>query len=398
MELPHDVTRWLERHKMIREREDRTPTGKNERKKKTWKSSAKNHKRVKSRKGLMMDMAGEQENLDRKPSQRLHCEENQDSQDSQEDSQDEDPAETCSMLPMSEDEGISSPKSILTKFNRGALDRLQPLQPKKRWLRNACLEQQLDQNTSPNTYTSVYKINEKQVLTGSTESSELHLYASVDNSVVNNVYVPSTDHDIKSNIKLEPFVSQITWDMNCNNKSLKPEKDVYKMTQSLNQSQEWEYRDLEYSLPSCQSIYEPSINESTYGRVQDPESVHSSCFDYPTEQISRTVMTKQDTLAVASPHISENETRPTVLMLVGSSNSCKEIVAKPSAVTDICRTGATTATVDQEDNMTKLPLQEDNQKWQGALALMELAKAQKKARNLDPRQDDESIVNSDLPS
>lgn len=33
-ELPHDVTRWLERYKMSREREDRTPTGKNERKKK----------------------------------------------------------------------------------------------------------------------------------------------------------------------------------------------------------------------------------------------------------------------------------------------------------------------------------------------------------------------------
>lgn len=30
-ELPHDVTRWLERYKMSREREDRTPTGKNDR-------------------------------------------------------------------------------------------------------------------------------------------------------------------------------------------------------------------------------------------------------------------------------------------------------------------------------------------------------------------------------
>lgn len=168
-ELPYDVSRWLERYKMSREREDRTPTGKNERKKKTWKSTSENHKRIKSRKGLMMDIAGEQENLDRNSSnQRLHCGENQ---DSQEESQDEDPAETCcAILQTSEDEEASNAKLAITSLRR-PLDRLQP---KKRWLRYACLEQQLDLNEDvrSNNVTTIRKMDEKQILSGSTESSE----------------------------------------------------------------------------------------------------------------------------------------------------------------------------------------------------------------------------------
>lgn len=136
-ELPHDVTRWLERYKLAREREDRTPTGKNDRKKKPWKSTSDNHKRIKSRKGLMMDSVGEQENRDCKsPNQRSYCSESQDSQD---DSQDEDPAEACMALQTSEDEDGTIVKLPNTPVKR-PLDRLQP---KKRWLREACLEQQL---------------------------------------------------------------------------------------------------------------------------------------------------------------------------------------------------------------------------------------------------------------
>lgn len=56
---------------MLREREDRTPTGKSDRKKKPWKSSSDSHKRSKSRKGLMMDDLVEgQENVDAKRSVR----------------------------------------------------------------------------------------------------------------------------------------------------------------------------------------------------------------------------------------------------------------------------------------------------------------------------------------
>lgn len=84
----------------------------------------------------MMD-AGEQENVERQSSQRIY--ESQDSQDSQDESQDEDPAEACSMLQNSEDEEpvLKIPGTPL----RRPIDRR--LQPKKRWLREARLEQQL---------------------------------------------------------------------------------------------------------------------------------------------------------------------------------------------------------------------------------------------------------------
>ena len=137
-ELSHEVARWLERYRISREREDRTPTGKSDRKIKCWKGSAEFYRRGgKIKKGLMMDTAGEQENLDRKPlNKRLYCGESQDSQD---ESQDEDPAEACTMLQMSEDDEPSGTK-LPTTPSRKPLDRLQP---KKRWLREACLEQQL---------------------------------------------------------------------------------------------------------------------------------------------------------------------------------------------------------------------------------------------------------------
>lgn len=133
-ELPHDVTRWLERYKMARDREDRTPTGK-DRKKKSWKSCS-DYKRLKSRKGLMMD-AGEQENRDCKsPNQRIYCSE---SQDSQEESQDDEATEACQVLHHSEDEDSTTTATKLSATPvRPMFDRLQP---KKRWLREACREQ-----------------------------------------------------------------------------------------------------------------------------------------------------------------------------------------------------------------------------------------------------------------
>lgn len=137
-ELSQEVARWLERYRLSREREDRTPTAKSDQKMmKSWKGNSEFFRRGgKFKKGLIMDATGEQENLDRKPlNKRLYCGENQDSQD---DSQDEDPSETCTMLHMSEDDEPSQMKLPTTP--RRPLDRLQP---KKRWLREACLEQQL---------------------------------------------------------------------------------------------------------------------------------------------------------------------------------------------------------------------------------------------------------------
>lgn len=380
-ELPYDVTRWLERYKMSREREDRTPTGKNERKKKTWKSTAENHKRIKSRKGLMMDMAGEQENLDRNQSnQRLHCGEN--SQDSQEESQDEDPAETCcAILQTSEDEEASSAKLAITSLRR-PLDRLQP---KKRWLRYACLDQQLDLNEDvrTNNVTAVCKMDEKQILSGSTEPSQLHWsYATynLDNSVaVNNASVPILDSKLETpNAQLQPSYAapQMCCIMNHNESPKEMAKEnVYEIVHPLNHPQ-W---DPLYSLSSNQGIFETSINESAL-KIPSSESVCSH-FDYAEQIVHTETTTNQDTLA--SSRISENETRPTVLILAGSSSSSKEIVSRPPlapidpATTEIIG-------VQREDNLNvaKLPVQEDNKKWQGALALMELATTQEEARIL----------------
>lgn len=387
MELPHEVTRWLERYKMSREREEKTPTGKSERKKKSWKSTE-NHKRIKSRKGLMMDIAGEQENLDRKPlSQRLYCSESQDSQDSQdsqEESQDEDPTETCcTILQTSEDEEASNAKLAMTPLRR-PLDRLQP---KKRWLRYACLEQaQLDLNEDvrSNSATSVYKIDEKQSLSGTTESSELHWYTSFDNPVAdNNIATSSIDNELAiPNAQLESSYvsSQKCWDMNQNNESPKvAEKHLYKIDEdSLN---DWYCLEPSGTLPSNQSIFKTSINEYIT-KAEDSELIH---FDYPEHTIHQETANQDPS---ASFHISENETRPTVLMLASSSSGNKvEIVPKLPTVTDIDRTHAEIIDTTTEDNIVKSPIQEDNKKWLGALALMELAKTQQEAKILSLKHD-----------
>lgn len=389
MELPHDVTRWLERYKMSREREERTPTGKNERKKKTWKSTAENHKRIKSRKGLMMDIAGEQENLDRKPpNQRLYCSESQDSQDSQdsqEESQDEDPTETCcAILQTSEDEEASSVKLANTPLRR-PLDRLQP---KKRWLRYACLEQaklDLNEEIRPNSATSVYKIDEKQSLNGSTESSELHWYTSlIDNSIAdNNISTSNMENELtipNAQLVSSYVSSEICWDMNRNNESPKvAEKHLYKIDDSLN---DWTCLESPSTLPSNQSIFKTSINEYV-AKAQDSELVH---VDYTEHTTIHREIANQD--MPANFHISENETRPTVLMLAGSSSGNKgEIVSKLPTIKDIDRTDAKIIGITTGDNVAKSPIQEENKKWLGALALMELAKTQEEAEVLSLKYD-----------
>ncbi|KAL6257938.1 hypothetical protein P5V15_011537 [Pogonomyrmex californicus] len=368
MEVPSEVSRWFERYKM--EREDRTPTGKSERKKKSWKNSGENHKRIKSRKGLMMDMAGEQENLDRKPSQRLHCGE---SQDSQEESQDEDPADTCcAILPMSEDEEASTAKLAITSLRRQALDRLQP---KKRWLRYACLEQQLDLNddVKSNNVATLSKIDDKQCLT---LSEPLLSYSTLlADSYTDNTSTTSLNNKVtESDTQMNPsyFSSQIYGIVDHDNESPKVAKEtVYDVVHSLNQPQ--------WDSPSNQNIFETSINESAV-KVQGPEVVPHLHFDF-ADQIVMRETTNQDVLT--NSHISENETRPTVLMLAGSSNSSRDLISKPPAALDPERI-ETKVVVKPEDNISiaKLPLQEDNKKWQGALALMELAKMQEEERIL----------------
>lgn len=260
-ELPHDVTRWLERYKMAREREDnRTPTGKTDqqRKRKQWKSGG-----SKSRKGLVMDAVGEQENLMTRGStqneNRHYCSESQDSQDESQDDEEASDVACALLAASSEDEETTGVMKMLpTTPQRRPLDRLQP---KKRWLREACLEQQL--------------------------------------------------------------AKPLRWDVH-------PLGNCQRISDELHTSSQWS---LSESLNSIESRQEPIAAEHTDRFVDE-------------QQAATTVM------------------RPTVLMRAVKSQSPAVIVVK------------------QEDSCTlsSLPqLPEDNQKWLGALALMELAKTQEEA-------------------
>lgn len=295
-ELPHDVTRWLERYKMSREREDRTPTSKNDRKKKGWKCGD-GHKRSKSRKGLMMDGVGEQENLERK---RLYCGE---SQDSQEESQDEDPTENCTTLQTSEDEDNN--KLAITPVRR-SLDRLQP---KKRWLREACREQQL---AKPLRW---------------------------DPPPVQNQNVHFTDSDCSSLSNFEL-----------------PKSEIEMLDSNANSEISW---DQTAKVP-------PVGNEVTVNSYDaDERPTNHLCWDerWEPDDIPR-----------------ENEMRPTVLMLAGS---CAKESSPKTAFNRLDineRNGAKVLVIKEEEQLLdECGAPEDNQKWLGAMALMELAKTQQEA-------------------
>ncbi|XP_014488785.1 PREDICTED: uncharacterized protein LOC106751969 [Dinoponera quadriceps] len=370
-ELPHDVTRWLERYKMSREREDRTPTGKNERKK-TWKSTVENHRRIKSRKGLMMDTAGEQENLDRKPpNQRLYCGE---SHDSQEESQDEDTTEPCAMLQMSEDEEVPAVKSVIAPLNT-SLDRLQP---KKRWLREACLEQQLAKPLNwdvKSDVTSIYKIDEKHSFNDCTaESAELRWNITLN---AHNEPAEPTNASSDTTSYASPCVPYLC-DMNLNKESPKAvaikQENTYDVAHVLNQSPWSDSLSSSILLQNLQDLYkfEDGVERRADAEIQ-------SRLDHRPGDIKQ--YSHQE---LAKPHMNENETRPTVLMLAGSSSSVngKEREVTPKLPTMDVQT-AEVKVVKQESDAIELPIQ-DNKKWLGALALMELAKTQEESTGGTP--------------
>nr|XP_031832031.1 uncharacterized ENTR1 family protein-like isoform X2 [Nomia melanderi] len=406
-ELPHDVTRWLERYKMSREREDRTPTGKNERKKKTWKSSSENHKRVKSRKGLMMDATGEQENLDCKASnQRLYCGE---SQDSQEDSQDEDPADTCNILQTSEDEEISA-KLPITPLRR-PLDRLQP---KKRWLREACLEQQL---AKPLNWDNK-PINIPVTTSFKNTDGQMHWNALTDHS--SNVLGTSCLNACKeielTKSEVDPayVCTYVSWDTtNGNTESLKKaikdeQKYIFEAPITLSQTN-WNSQnntnDFANNVSQIKTVSQP-VSEVEWDNevVKENSKSLSNQANVKIKNCDQKETVKQDTFIQS--HISENVMRPTVLMLAGSSNNnnnnnnnninnnkdsiSKIIPVESEAVTKV-------VVVKEEKNFIKLPIPEDSQKWLGALALMELAKNQEKTRCINLKQNkDDCSENSEL--
>ncbi|XP_015599869.1 zinc finger protein 236 [Cephus cinctus] len=402
-ELPHDVARWLERYKMAREREDRTPTGKNDRKKKTWKSSAENHKRIKSRKGLMMDAAGEQENVDRKPpNQRLYCGE---SQDSQEESQDEDPAEACAVLQVSEDEESTSLKLPITPVRR-PLDRLQP---KKRWLREACLEQQLakplrwDVQSMITPISSTYEGSSLQNMTTTSKASSHSKWTvsailqtnESDSTCHSNVNIDETVPE-KSEIEPTNSKAQVSWDManTLNTLDVRESKDAQNtVLPSSHSVLQGNWDQLQKSGKALNS--DITSNDSVNLRFEQSKSDTSSSNFYwdqtPANKNVCQLQTIQNEIQFVSDGTinkipttlrnSENETRPTVLMLAGSSNSLsgKEMNTHKNLSNSEDRTGVKVVVVKQEDSVVKLPLPEDSQKWLGALALMELAKTQEEA-------------------
>ncbi|XP_053984424.1 uncharacterized protein LOC128889354 isoform X2 [Hylaeus anthracinus] len=396
-ELPHDVTKWLERYKMSREREDRTPTGKNERKKKSWKSSSENHKRVKSRKGLMMDATGEQENLDCKGSnQRLYCE----SQDSQEESQDEDPAETCAVLQTSEDEEIST-KLAITPLRR-PLDRLQP---KKRWLREACLEQQL---AKPLNW-DVKPANPAVTASFKSNCNQMQWSAPVDNSCLNEC---KEIEIAKSELDSSYATGHVSWDVDNESSETcakEEQKYVFEVSNTLSQtiwntSQQTTNNFLpndKHSTSKLESSEHPAHVYWDNDFIKDTTNSSLNRSNIKMKNFAQKDV-KQD--AIMSPCISENITRPTVLMLAGSSNNnnnnnnnnSKDTITKVAPVE--LETGTKVVVIKQEENLVKLPIPEDSQKWLGALALMELAKNQEETiRGLGLKQNkDECSVNSEL--
>ncbi|XP_034935860.1 zinc finger protein 148-like [Chelonus insularis] len=376
-ELPHDVTRWLERYKMAREREDRTPTGK-DRKKKPWKSSSENHKRIKSRKGLMMDSSGEQENLERNSSnQRVYCSE---SQDSQEDSQDDEGTEACAVLQHSEDEESTS-KLAVTPVRR-MFDRLQP---KKRWLREACLEQQLakplrwdtqSNSTSVNSTDNIDFLNEKSVEKheeGFYDSKPLNWDMASPKSRSERVGINVAKELVFDETNIE---SRVHWDSH----------------QIIGTNAEGTPASVASEM-NCPQLSNTNISELSWNR----ESIRDNQI---FTEVPKGLEDDQGRMAV-NRNV-ENEKRPTVLMLAGSYNlnssnheSIRNVQQKVSN-----DSSAKVLVVKQEENVINPPLPEDNQKWLGALALMELAKTQEEAaavKALNPEKDiDPQAVHSDF--
>ncbi|KAL7297993.1 hypothetical protein TKK_0009003 [Trichogramma kaykai] len=290
-EIPHEVTRWLERYKLAREREDKTPTEKSERKMKSWKNNSE-HKRGKSRKGLIMDTVVEQENLDR-PIQNHNCIYSSESQDSQDESQDEDPVENCGILPISEDEEDVGINKHPATPQRRPLDRLQP---KKRWLREACLEQQL--------------------------------------------------------------AKPLRWDHPINN--------CNRIMPSLGESVQWCLS--ESKLPNFNQAINKPEEDSTPSEITNNVS--------EVVQISSTTPKEEKFVPNQPLQMNNNETRPTVLMLAGKNQPPK------SCTPELTNTDLKVIVVRQEETLTpQPPVLEDNQKWLGALALMELAANKKEVEH-----------------
>ncbi|XP_012278118.1 uncharacterized protein LOC105698440 [Orussus abietinus] len=366
-ELSHDIARWLERYKMSREREDKTPTGKGERKKKSWKSNVESLKRAKSRKGLVMDAEGEQENVDRTPpSQRRY----ESGQDSQEDSQDEDPTEACTVLQVSEDEEATSTSKLPVTPLRRPLDRLQP---KKRWLREACLEQQ-----SVKPRRDVRSIGESYVSSCEGLGARRMFDTSHPHWIASTTDISQEDSEATSSARLSEeggaptAISHLTWNIQASDNQNDPQLGICTPCESfLNQR-------CQFDRAPCEANVDVRVST-----VVSPGQRRFWDVDAPTAGITlntvENVNTESPIVYTKSCCNTENNVRPTVLMLAGSTcnSGDREIKKEPNNFRE--EADVKVEVIGHGDRQVKLSMPEDNQKWLGALALMELAKTQEEA-------------------
>ena len=324
----------------------------------------------------MMDSVGEQENRDLKsPNQRSYCSESQDSQD---DSQDEDPAEACTALQTSEDEETTIVKMPNTPVRR-PLDRLQP---KKRWLREACLEQQLAKplrweiRPTPGSNNITTEMEQQNI---SVFDSPISGWSPPDINVNSTIV-----SDESTNLRRESLhpPRQISWNLvaadNANTGDTNNvEQIVFDSTSTLPQQVHWD--PVPSNIVNSVTNDNSSINDDASTKKTFTNYWDNAKNDSRDNQTITTELTNTETVAIAARH-TENETRPTVLMLAGNiANSMNNKESGRKELSENVLSHAKVVVVRQDESMINLPIPEDNQKWLGALALMELAKTQQEA-------------------
>ncbi|KAI4481145.1 hypothetical protein M0804_009771 [Polistes exclamans] len=371
-ELSNEVARWLERFKMSREKEERTPTEKIEHKRKVWKNGSEDIKKPKSRKGLVMDNAvDEQENLNCEvPKERSYSAENQDSQD---DSQDED--QTCSILQTLEDE-LSS--KLPTSSLANPLDRLQP---KKRWLREACMEQNLENpinwDTNANSTLTTGAMNNEGINSNepSTPSSNSNLqWESSNTSPISPPCRKSLNEIIPhSHNNIVPYnnLPQDTWNAQAYVESYIEYSDMIyqqEIKENINTEGTVALETL-WSDSNNSKSFEAPILQDRQNTVKELNNTIWKNIDEESEIIS----IPKSLISTSKPIL--NETRPTVLMFKGSGNNIAEKkINSEMPLVDLTPKDNNQTIIKQENDIPKLSLPESNKELMGALALIELAK------------------------
>lgn len=170
--------------------------------------------------------------------------------------------------------------------------------------------------------------------------------------------------------------NQLCWDLGVASNISVSDLSV---TENRNVSSTSRNLEREFWDPSCESLV-CITNNNGPGAIQHNEEINSEVssswnMNIPNGVLdSRCHTAKLDLIQNKSMNTcrTENETRPTVLMLAGSA--CNKNNSQ-TLNTTFNNNEAKVVVVPQEE-VVKIQFPEDNQKWLGALALMELAKTQ----------------------